>query len=87
MQILFFVALVGMDYSPLTVDVVFSQSQPIQCVSITIIPDNIPEAFENFTVSITEVGQYEYDQLLMTINDRIGLNLFPNSTTVIIEGT
>lgn len=68
---------------------VFSQTQPrTQCVSVTIIPDSIPEDFENFTVVIEEVGQYEYDGILMGVHDRLGLDLFPNTTTAtaIIEG-
>ena len=83
----FFPALAGIDYSPVAVEAVFSRNQPsIQCASVTIIPDDIPEDFENFTVTIAEVGQYEYDETLMGVNDRVGLNLFPKSTTAIIEG-
>lgn len=82
-----FSALAGIDFSSVAVDTVFSQAQPsMQCALITIIPDDLPEDFENFTVTITEVGQYEYDEVLMGINDRLGLALFPNSTTAIIEG-
>ena len=68
-------------------EAVFSQTQPgIQCASVTIIRDDIPEDFENFTVTIAEVGQYEYDETLMGVNDRLGLDLLPNPTTAIVEG-
>jgi hypothetical protein len=68
------------------VDVVFSQSHPRQCVAISIVQDDIPEDSENFTVIITEVGRYEYDELLMRVDNRIGLDLYPSITAVIIEG-
>lgn len=64
------------DYSPISVDVNFSQSQPRHCVSVTILPDAILEDYENFTVTIAEIGQYEN-----------GLDIFLNSSVIIIEGT
>lgn len=55
-------------------NITLPMSQQKLCFRVTIFPDDLPEDFENFTISIKEVVPV------------VGLVIFPNVATVVIEG-
>ena len=69
------------DYVPVSEDVMFSENQPMQCVSVQILHDSISEDFESFTVFLAES-----DKSPNRVYNGSWLYLHPNFTTVFIEG-
>ena len=70
----FILALPNEDYEDVVINVTLSQIEPRGCVLVPIIPDDIPEDNESFTVYI--VG----------VSSRIDVNIQPDNVTVFIGG-
>lgn len=68
----FLLALENVDYRPENTSITLNQQR--LCLRLRIILDNLPEGLENFVISIKEVVP------------EVGLVIFPNVATVIIEG-
>jgi hypothetical protein len=65
-------ALPGEDYMDVMMNVILSQGQPMGCVIVPIIPDDVPEDSEGFNISIAGVVDFDdvnihIDQLEVTI--------------------